>query len=79
MNINAPTPSTNETDARLEQLEIKIAFQEDTIGVLNDMVTGLQADVERMRETQRIIVQRLRELGDSGAPSNVIDEPPPHY
>ena len=66
------------TTDRLDALEAKSAFQEDTIASLNDALVSQQT---RMDALERLLDQvleelkRLRESADPGEP----DPPPPHY
>ncbi|MEM7407651.1 MAG: SlyX family protein [Pseudomonadota bacterium] len=70
----APSP-----DTRLEAIESKLAFQEHTIAQLDDVVTALRKEVDQLRDVQRVLLERLREMGDADAPSNTAEERPPHY
>jgi len=69
----------NAIEHRLEQLEVKLAFQEETISVLNDVVTELRADLTEAQDVQRILLQRLRESDTAHTPTNLAHERPPHY
>lgn len=72
--------SLAELTARVEELESRLAFQEDTLSQLNDVIAVQDANI-------RALISRLQELGDkyrdlsyemqgSGKPG---DEKPPHY
>lgn len=71
-------------NARIEELESRQAFQEDTLAQLNDVIAAQDASI-------RTLVARMRELGDKyrdlsfevqggqqGGNSGA-DEKPPHY
>jgi SlyX protein len=64
---------------QLEELEIRLAFQERTIQELNDVVTRQQQDLARLMQD----VERLRSQLEGLAPALVAprseETPPPHY
>ena len=72
---------TTEQDliARLEELETKLMFQEDTIEQLNNSIIDQQKDIKRLTH---IVEQLTTQVEDMKQP-NVIDAnletPPPHY
>jgi len=69
-----------ELAARVEELESRVAFQEDTLSQLNDVIAAQDAQL-------RMLVSRLGELGDKyrdlsyevQGDSKPGDEKPPHY
>ncbi|WP_323844539.1 SlyX family protein [Microbulbifer magnicolonia] len=69
-----------ELTARVEELESRVAFQEDTLAQLNDVIVTQDANI-------RAMLARLRELGDKcqdlsfelqGGDKGTEDKPP-HY
>ena len=67
------------TQARIETLETRVAFMDHTVSQLDDVVTTLRAEVTRLEEVNRYLIERVRELGDPLAPANTGEERPPHY
>jgi len=67
-------------DARLMDIEMKIAFQEKTIKELNEVVYEQQQEIERLGAICEIVLKRTREFSNfipgSDGPA---DEKPPHY
>lgn len=63
---------------RMEDLESRIAFQEDTLDKLNDVVSRQELEIERLTRMIKIINSQLKQL-DLGGGDEVADEPPPHY
>ncbi len=67
-------------EERLVIIETKIAFQEQTIKDLSDVLYEQQQEVERLRSTCDALVKRIKELSELtpgiDAPAN---EKPPHY
>jgi SlyX protein len=64
---------------RLAELETRVAFQEQTIHELNDVVTRQQGEIDRLSQGYDTLKRQLLEL----VPSLVVDPaeepPPPHY
>lgn len=65
--------------SRLERLESKLAFQEDHIQQLNDIITQLQLEVMTLNERVVASEQRLREITPSLLKPLAEEAPPPHY
>ena len=67
-----------ETERRLEELESRLAFQDDLIEKLNDIVARQDREI-------LALVKRLQELGSkldelaAAAPGTPETEIPPHY
>jgi SlyX protein len=64
-------------DARLELLETKVAFQEDTIQQLNDALVGQQARIDQLEALLRVLAEQLRAGQEPEA--EIVEPPPPHY
>lgn len=62
----------------LAELESRIAFQEDAIDKLSDMVARQEMDIERLTRMVKILNVQLRELGTDGSVPEA-NEVPPHY
>jgi len=69
----------NEHQDFLEQLEFKIAFQEDTIEQLNQVVTAQQQSIATLEKTQKLIIEKLKGLQNTTSNINADNELPPHY
>lgn len=67
------------TDARLTDLEIKQAFQEDLLEVLNKIVSEQQGQIELLQGQVRLLYQQLKSLQPSDIAQVVDEAPPPHY
>lgn len=67
-----------ELENRVTELETRLAFQDDTIQALNEVVVEQQRQLERMGLQLGQLIERYRELagqyGEAGE-----EAPPPHY
>lgn len=61
----------------LAELESRIAFQEDAIDKLSEVVARQEMDLEKLTRMVKILHGQLREL--SGDDEGAADVPPPHY
>ena len=72
----AVTEESSHEPSRLLALEEKAAYQERTIGDLNDVIIELRRELAKLESRVRAIEGALRApLGAPDAP----DEKPPHY
>ena len=71
----------NDTEARLAELEIQVALQNDLLDSLNDTVARLQQSLDLQQAQLRLLYGRLQEKDGSGANQtfNPAAEIPPHY
>ena len=68
------------SDNRLVDIETKLAYQEDTLQTLNDVVSRQQKQIDQLEMTCRLLLERLEEISKTGSPGEPIEnEPPPHY
>lgn len=64
---------------RLIDLESKLAFQDETISELNEVITDQQQQLDRLREEIRLLNLRIVSIAESSATSEEKEPPPPHY
>ncbi len=64
---------------QIEDLEIKLAFQEHTIEELNDAVTEQQNAIMRMNTQIAFLVTKLKAMEPANIASMNEETPPPHY
>jgi SlyX protein len=72
------------TEQRIITIETKIAFQEDIINQLNDVVCKQQDQIDALEHLTQQLLGRIRDLseasmGGSGGGLSEVDERPPHY
>jgi SlyX protein len=65
-------------EARLNELEAKVAFAEDLIETLNQAVIRQQAQIDSLQQQLRLLHQQLRDALPEEA-RTPRDEIPPHY
>lgn len=65
-------------EERVMELESRVAFQDDTLLALNDVLVEQQRVVERLQLQMAALLKRYEEaMGQYGV--NEEDAPPPHY
>lgn len=66
---------------QLIDLQTRVAYQEDTLEQLNQVITQQDADINQLKQQIRILAQRLEDsLRTQGQDGELIqDERPPHY
>jgi len=66
-------------EERLTELESRIAFQEDTIQKLNDVIVQQQHLIEQIVIKQKIMQDQLSAMEPSLLADQERETPPPHY
>ncbi|GGP46065.1 MULTISPECIES: SlyX family protein [Shewanella] len=64
---------------KLDDLEMKLSFQEITIEELNQEVIKLNALVARQQQQMILMVNKLQAMEPSNMASQAEETPPPHY
>ncbi len=64
---------------RIEELEVRVAFQEDLLGTLNTDVADLHRTVATLREELRRAANHLEGLRGMLSTDAGEEPPPPHY
>ncbi|MCG2635225.1 MAG: SlyX family protein [Gammaproteobacteria bacterium] len=65
-------------EQRLAELESRIAFQEDGIQSLSDLIHQQQQQLDRLKALCDSLTQRYQTLAEE-PPENPANERPPHY
>jgi SlyX protein len=63
---------------RIAALEIRIAYQDQTIEELNAALTAQWREIDQLRRDMRLLEAQLREAVAPG-PDGTPEPPPPHY
>jgi SlyX protein len=65
--------------ARIEALEVRIAYQDRIIEDLNTAVTEQWRQIDNLTKQVARMADRLQRVEDSVPPSGEPEPPPPHY
>lgn len=65
-------------DERVMELESRLAFQDDTIQALNDVLVTQRRELDKLQQQMAAVLKRQEEIGN---PFETFEEdvPPPHY
>lgn len=67
------------SEERFIDLETRLAYQDQLLNELNDVVTAQQVKIMQLEELCKALVQRVRTAGEGLPDSDPGDERPPHY
>ncbi|WP_299016795.1 SlyX family protein [uncultured Photobacterium sp.] len=65
--------------AQIDELEMKQAFQEQTIEDLNQALTAQQFLIDKMQVQLKFMVGKVKGMEPSNLASESEETPPPHY
>ena len=63
----------------IEELQMKVAFQENTIEELNQSIIAQQKQLDDLTFKMKHVTNKLKELSVSQLPNSNEHEIPPHY
>ncbi|HEX7718708.1 MAG TPA: SlyX family protein, partial [Woeseiaceae bacterium] len=66
-------------DARLIDIEVKLAHQEQAMAELNQVLIDQQAQLTRLAQRYEGLTEKIDSLSQSGTRVSADDERPPHY
>ncbi|WP_257166120.1 SlyX family protein [Bradyrhizobium sp. SRS-191] len=70
-------PSNEEVGERIDRLEMRLTFQDDTIETLNQTITAQWREIDALKRQIARLVEQLEDAqSNAEGPRN---EPPPHY
>lgn len=73
------TSTTDELAARIEGLEIRVAYQEQVIDDLNKTMTAQWTQIESLTRQIKRLTDRLSQIEQGPAAGAADEPPPPHY
>lgn len=65
-------------EERVMELESRLAFQDDTIQALNDVLVVQRRELDHLQQQMAAMLERQQEIG-SQFEAFQEDAPPPHY
>ena len=82
-----PTPNANpsimtdslDTSPRLDELEVRVVHQDQTIEDLNAAITAQWKLIERLERQVARLAERVADAEQSAGQAAPVDRPPPHY
>ncbi len=78
-NANKINDPLMEIEQRIELLESRDVFQEDTLEQLNKELAIHQKQISEMTHQLQLLTAKLKEASTSDKASDMIEPPPPHY
>jgi SlyX protein len=76
---NPADDSIEQMKAAIEQLEFKIAYQEDNFEQLNEIVTNQQYTIDRQTHLLTGLVDKIKTMQVADTDTEQGDDLPPHY
>ena len=64
---------------KIIDLQSKLAFQDETINQLNEVITDQQNQIDQLREEIRLLNLRIASVAEASNVSEEKEPPPPHY
>lgn len=64
---------------RLDELETRVAFQDDLINTLSEQVARQELDIRELWEAKKQLNNQLKEVSSSNVRREEEEAPPPHY
>ena len=64
---------------RIQELEIRVAFQDDLLSSLNQQVHAAHQEIALLRAELMSLRDRVEGMKDGGAADPAQEPPPPHY
>jgi len=73
------TEPDSELSVRIDELESRLAFQDDLIESLNETVTRQDLDLARLTLRLQDLAAKINDIGNAAATPSSDAEIPPHY
>lgn len=65
-------------DEKIIDIETRLAYQDDTIQQLNDVIYRQQQQIDKLEKTMQLLLAKIQDLM-AGSAEDVANEKPPHY
>jgi len=66
-------------EERMVDIEAKIAYQDNTLQELNDVIYRQQKQIDQLEAICQQLIDRVRSLAETSVTGTLEDEKPPHY
>ena len=76
---NTADDTIEQMKVAIEQLEFKIAYQEDNFDQLNEIVTSQQYMLDRQAHLLKGLVDKIKTMQVADSDTDQGDDLPPHY
>lgn len=77
--VNTDNDRSQALAARLDELETRLAFQDDLINTLSEQLARQELDIRELWEAKKQLNTQLKEVSSSNIRSEAEETPPPHY
>ncbi|RBW50088.1 SlyX family protein [Marinobacter sp. F3R11] len=71
--------SDKDLQARLDELETRLAFQDDIINTLSEQLAKQEMDIRELWNAKRLLHNQLKDVSSSNIKREEEEAPPPHY
>ncbi|WP_100641103.1 SlyX family protein [Marinobacter salexigens] len=71
--------SDKDLQTRLDELETRLAFQDDIINTLSEQVAKQEMDIRELWNAKRLLHSQLKDVSSSNIKREEEEAPPPHY
>ena len=68
----------NDTDDRIMQLEVKLAYMEDFVKQIQEVAVQQTMDIEKLKKENKLMAEKIKELV-AAAEGDIPNRKPPHY
>ena len=80
MNENTASVREQALEERITELEMRLSFQEHTLGELNDALTETRLEGSRNAAILKVLMEDLGKMRNAlGSSDPASEPPPPHY
>ncbi len=71
--------SQKDLQTRLDELETRLAFQDDVINTLSEQVAKQEMDIRELWDAKRLLHSQIKDVSHSNIKREEEESPPPHY
>ena len=71
--------SHKDLQTRLDELETRLAFQDDIINTLSEQLAKQEMDIRELWDAKRLLHSQIKDVSSSNIKREEEESPPPHY